>query len=121
MAKLIFEILTSPLSIFQNLLYDYFVMGIIGTIGFIVSYRVVGELGLRGDAGSIVHWTIRLLIVFALWFIVGIIVKTVSFIIAHIFISLAIFLTTILLVLIIHSIVFPASILNKELYKHRKN
>ena len=55
MKKFFFDLITSPFSLFENPIYDYLAMALIGAIAFAIAYRTIGELGLRGEAGSIAH------------------------------------------------------------------
>lgn len=48
MKKFLFELITSPVSLFENHIYDYIVMAIIGYIAYKVAFGAVGDLGLRG-------------------------------------------------------------------------
>ena len=59
MKSFIFDLITSPLSLFENPIHNYIAMALIGAAAFGIAYRIVGELGLRGEAGSIAHWIIR--------------------------------------------------------------
>lgn len=62
--KPIFEWLTGNYSLFDNVLYNYIAMGIIGLIVFRVAWNIVGSL-YKNDiisgrlAGSIIHWVVR--------------------------------------------------------------
>lgn len=80
MLKFIFDLITSSLSLLENSIYNYIVMGLIGSIAFVVAYRKVGELGLRGEAGSIVHWIIRLFVFLFVWLLFFMTIKIVIFI-----------------------------------------
>ena len=88
MKSFIFDLITSPLSLFENPIYNYIVMSIIGLVAFVIAYRTVGEMGLRGEAGSRVHWIIRLFITFFLWLVGCIIIKTITFITDNILVSI---------------------------------
>ncbi len=55
MKKFMFDLITSPFSLFENSICDYIVMAIIGYIAYKVAFRVVGGLGLKDEAGSIAH------------------------------------------------------------------
>lgn len=81
MKSYIFDLITSPLSLFENPIYDFIVMGIIGYIAYKVAFCIVGDLGLRGESGSIAHWTIRFVVLVLIWFICCILINIVLFII----------------------------------------
>lgn len=81
MKKFIFDLITSSLSLFENPIYNYIVMAIIGYISFKIAFTIVGELGLRGEAGSIVHWIIRFFVLLFIWLLCCIIICFVTFII----------------------------------------
>ena len=63
MLKLIFELLTDPLGLPINALWEYFILLIIGAISFSVGW----EISPGGRFGSIIHWFVRLIAFFALW------------------------------------------------------
>lgn len=79
--KAIFEIMTLPFSLFENPILDYVVMAIIGLIAFIVAWNLTGEIGIRGELGSIIHWFIRGIVFIVLWAIIYAIIWLVLFII----------------------------------------
>ena len=55
-------------------------MTIIGSLAFIVAWNFVGETGIRGKAGSILHWTVRIIVMFLLCFITSLVIKLAIFI-----------------------------------------
>ena len=70
--KIFFEILTDPLGLPVNILTEYIILGVIGIIAFIISFRVVGNMYHGGQistrtGGSAAHWLIRLLFVVGAW------------------------------------------------------
>jgi hypothetical protein len=74
MLKHIFNFVTDRFILFDYYLYNYMAMGIIGVIYFVIAYRIVGRLYdnyiIEGSSlGSILHWTIRLIVCTA-WFLV---------------------------------------------------
>lgn len=77
--NVIFEILTSPLGLPIHWAWEYLILLGIGSIAFAISYPIVGKLydwGLISGrtAGSVLHWTIRLIVFAALWALVRTIV-----------------------------------------------
>ncbi|WOO35799.1 hypothetical protein R2R35_18635 [Anaerocolumna sp. AGMB13020] len=74
MIKLIFNFVIDQFTLFDNYLYNYIAMGIIGFIAFAIAYRIVGKLYdndiIEGSSiGSILHWIIRLVVCTALFLI----------------------------------------------------
>jgi len=63
--KQLYELLTFPLSVIEDPFWDFVLLTIIGSISFIIAWNFVGETGIRGKAGSILHWTIRIIVMFA--------------------------------------------------------
>lgn len=73
--KPIFEWITGNYNLFDNPIYNYLIMGVIGLIAFGVAWNMVGDMYRGGiissrEAGSIFHWIIRL-IVFSILFLVN--------------------------------------------------
>jgi len=65
--KPLFELLTGDINIFDNVLYNYIFLGVLGVIVYFLSYGIVGKFYdfdmIDGRAaGSIAHWAIRLLL-----------------------------------------------------------
>lgn len=116
MLKVIFEIFTLPFSLFDNPIENYIAMGIIGYIAYKIAYSEVGKLRLRGEGGSIAHWTIRAIVFIVIWFICCIVIRTIDFIINNwisVIISLA--LGIILYIIEEYAVSHPESILNKKI------
>ena len=78
--KQLYEMLTYPLSIIEDPFWDFVLMTIIGSLAFIVAWNFVGETGIRGKAGSILHWTVRIIVMFLLCLITSLVIKLVIFI-----------------------------------------
>jgi len=78
--KQLYELLTFPLSVIEDPFWDFVLLTIIGSISFIIAWNFVGETGIRGKAGSILHWTIRIIVMFALCMIISLIIKLIIFI-----------------------------------------
>lgn len=69
--KQLFDLTTSQFSVSNNPLVDYVAMAIILVVGFKLAFGIVGDLYnadiIHGKAiGSILHWTIRLGIVYGM-------------------------------------------------------
>ena len=63
MYKLIFELLTDPLGLPIDTLWEYLILLIIGVISFSVGW----EVSPGGSFGSVIHWCVRLITFFVLW------------------------------------------------------
>lgn len=84
MKKMFFELLTSPLTISDNYFVNTIIIGLIGIIAFKVAFKIVGDIGLFGEVGSVLHWIIRFVTFFLLWFACCIVIEITKFIISHI-------------------------------------
>lgn len=84
MKKMFFELLISPLTISDNYFVNYIIIGLIGFVAFKVAFKIVGDIGLFGEVGSILHWIIRFVTFFLLWFVCCMITEITKFIISHI-------------------------------------
>lgn len=112
-----FDLITSPLSLFENPFYNYIAMAIVGFIAFKIAFAIVGELGLRGETGSIVHWIIRLFIFAFIWFICCVAIALITFVINNlIVITISAMLILIVYILKIYAKKNPKSILNKKIF-----
>lgn len=78
--KQLYELLIYPLSVIEEPFWDFVLLTIIGSISFIIAWNFVGETGIRGKAGSILHWTIRIIVMFTLCMITSLIIKLIVFI-----------------------------------------
>jgi len=85
--KILFELLTSPLTISDNYFVNYIIIGLIKIIAFKVAFKMVGDIGLFGEVGSILHWIIRFVTFFLLWLVCCIITEVTKFIISHIVVT----------------------------------
>lgn len=81
MKKFIFDLITSPYSLFDDPIYNYVAMAIVGSIAFIIAWNIVGKSGIRGELGSILHWTIRIIAFIVLWILFSILISIIIFII----------------------------------------
>lgn len=116
MKRFLFDMITSPLSLFENPFYNYVAMALIAYISFKIAYKIVGELGLRGEFGSIVHWTIRLIVMLSIWILCSVIIIITKYIITNwITILLSIVMGLLLYILKKYAKENPSSILNKKI------
>lgn len=104
---MLFELLISPLTISDNYFVNSIVISILGFITFKLAFKIVGDIGARGEIGSLLHWTIRLIIFFLLWICCCIAVSIIRFIENHI----------ILLSLLLVGVLFVVFII-KYIHKH---
>ena len=109
MFKLIFELLTDPLGLPINDLWEYFILLIIGAISFSVGW----EISPGGRFGSIIHWSVRLIAFFTLWAITYGAISAFQWVIAH-WVACAAVLLGIFAVIIIVILV------KKRLYRKQK-
>ena len=79
MYSIIFDILTDPLSLPINALWEYLILAVIGMLAFAIGW----EVSPGGIFGAIIHWTVRLLAFFALWAITYAVIATVQWIIRY--------------------------------------
>lgn len=73
---MIFEYLTDSYSLFDNPIYNYIIMAIVGWVAYLIAYNVVGDLYclhfIRGrEIGSFLHWFIRLIVFVAIYYTVA--------------------------------------------------
>lgn len=78
--KGIYELLTFPLTVSSNPIIDYIIISVLGCISFAIAWNFVGDVGIRGKAGSIIHWTVRIIVMFFLCAILSGIFKIIIFI-----------------------------------------
>ena len=79
MFKLIFELLTDPLGLPIDALWEYLILLIIGVISFLVGW----EVSPGGRFGSIIHWCVRFVVFIALWAITYGAIAAFQWLIAH--------------------------------------
>ena len=79
MFKLIFELLTDPLGLPIDALWEYLILLIIGAISFSVGW----EVSPGGHFGSVIHWVVRLVVFVALWGITYGVIVAFQWFIAH--------------------------------------
>ena len=88
MFKLVFELLTDPLGLPINALWEYLVLLIIGAISFSVGW----EVSPGGRFGSVIHWCVRLIAFFVLWAITYGAISAFQWFIAHWVVCIAVLL-----------------------------
>ena len=90
--KILFELLISPLTISNNYYLNSMTIGLIGIVAFKIAFKIVGNIGIRGEIGSLLHWIIRFLVFILLWVLCCLVVNIVKFVINHLFLLLTIFI-----------------------------
>ena len=106
----IFDQFTDPFSLPIDPLYEWAILGAIGLVAFFASYRIVGGLYASGDIhgrfpGSLFHWTIRLLIFAAIWFVVYWVIVIGQWIAAHWIVLLCITVAFLVVCLIVRYLI----------------
>lgn len=79
MFKLGFELLTDPLGLPINALWEYLILLVIGAISFSVGW----EVSPGGRFGSVIHWCVRLIAFFVLWAIAYGAISAFQWFVAH--------------------------------------
>lgn len=93
--KFLFERLTDPLGLPINILAEYIILGVIGTIAYFVAFRIVGDMYHGGQittrtGGSMMHWLIRLLFFVPIWAVIYFVIWVGKLIITHWAVALAV-------------------------------
>ena len=117
MKRFIFDFITSPFSLFENPFYDYIAIAVIGYIAYKIAYGIVGDIGLRREAGSIAHWIIRFLVFVFIWLLCCVAIKIITFIVNNwlvVIISMVLLLTVFIMKKYADS--HPESKLNKKIF-----
>jgi hypothetical protein len=86
--KFLFELGTDPLGLPIDKLQEYAILAVIGFIAYLSSYRIVGimydrDMLVTRTGGSFMHWTIRFVLFFAMWFVAYAVIWLGKFVIAH--------------------------------------
>lgn len=85
--KPIFEWLTSNYYLFDNAIYNYFAMALVGLVALIVAWNSVGflynhDLISGRISGSIIHWLLRFIAFIVIFTIISSIIGLVRFILS---------------------------------------
>ena len=91
----IFDKFTDPLTLPIEPLYEWAILGVIGLIAYIASFRIVGDMYDSGSIsgsflGSLFHWVIRLLVFVPIWFVVYWVIVIAQWIVTHWILTLSI-------------------------------
>lgn len=106
-----FELLISPLTISNNYFVNSAIVTLIGFIAFKVAFKIVGDIGARGEIGSLLHWIIRFIVFILLWSICCIAVITTKFVISHI-VLISIIVMGMILILFLSKYIYNRVICN---------
>ena len=87
MLKFLFGILTDPLGLPIDAIWEYLILAVIGAIAFVIAWNASSG----GDFGSLIHWVVRLIAFVILWAIVYGIIALVQWIFANWVVVLCIF------------------------------
>lgn len=102
MYKLIFSLLTDPLGLPINDLWEYLILLIIGKIAFSVGW----EVSTGGRFGSEIHWLARLIVFYVLWAITYGIIAVCQWIIAHWVVCIAMLAALIITLVVVRNRIF---------------
>ena len=86
MFKFVFTMLTDPLTLPINPLWEYLILAILGAIAFQVGW----EVSPGGMFGSLIHWTVRLAAFASLWAITYVSIVVVQWVCANWFLILSV-------------------------------
>lgn len=83
--KPIFEMITGEYVLLDNVIYNYIALSIVGIIALKVAWDSVGKLYEYGiimtkSSGSIIHWTIRLIVFVTIFYILNFVIWITKFI-----------------------------------------
>ena len=107
--KPIFEMITGEYVMLDNIIYNYIIMTVIGLFAFGIAWRCVKKLYdnniISGkNSGSLIHWTIRLVVFVALFYIFNLLIWLTKFIYIHRQIICTIICSIVILAIIIRII-----------------
>ena len=79
MLKFLFGVLTDPLGLPIDAIWEYLILAVIGAIAFGIAWNISPS----GEFGSLIHWVVRLIAFVVLWAIVYGIIALVQWIFAN--------------------------------------
>ena len=97
MFKFLFEILTDPLGLPINALWEYLIIAIIN----VVAFKIAWDTSPGGTFGSAIHWTVRLIVFVIIWAITYGVIALAKWIFANWVIALCILIGIIVLSIVI--------------------
>ena len=85
MLKPIFELITGEYKLFDNIIYNYIAMGIVGTIAYKIAKKTVrllykDDVIIGSGMGSLAHWTIRTIVFLIVFYIFSGIIWATKFV-----------------------------------------
>lgn len=80
--KLIYWVIENTTTITGNPITDLFIIAILALIAFVVAWNFVGEIGIRGPFGSLIHWTVRIIVFLSLSYLIILLIKIYNFIVS---------------------------------------
>ena len=86
MFKFLFDILTDPLGLPVDAIWEYLILAVIGAVAFWIAW----EASPGGRLGSLIHWIVRLIAFVILWAIVYGIIAFLQWIFANWIVSICI-------------------------------
>ena len=110
MYKFLFELLTDPLSLPINQIWEYVILSIVGFVAF----KIAWNESPGGPFGSLIHWTIRFFVFVLLWIVTEIIILVCQWLIENWVIA-----GCVIGGVVVVSIIF--AFIRKMLYKKRGN
>ena len=103
--KPVFEMITGEYVLFDNVIYNYITLSIVGIIALKVAWDFVGKLYDYGIimgklSGSIIHWTIRLITFIVLFYILSGIIWLKKFIYLYKTVSIIILVSSVIFIIL---------------------
>lgn len=80
--KFIYGIIENTTTITGNAVTDLFVIAVLASIAFVVAWNFVGEIGIRGPFGSLIHWVVRIIVFLSLSYLVILLIKIYNFVVS---------------------------------------
>ena len=104
----LFERMTDPLGLPIGVLEEYIVLLILGSVAYLIAYVKVGELYHEGSItskteGSLMHWSIRVIVFFAIWAVLYCLIWLGKLIVRHWQIALTVFVMMLLAGVILYT------------------
>ena len=97
MFKLFYELLTNPLGLPLEPLWEYIILLVVGE----VVHEIAFHISPGGDFGSAIYWISKLIVFIIIWAILYAVIAFIQFIIAHwIWFLIAVALTIVVIVVI---------------------
>ena len=68
--NLMYEILLNSITITENVIFNNLFIYMLTVFAFFCAWNLVKKSGIRGNLGSIIHWSIRIIIIICFIFFV---------------------------------------------------